>query len=203
MSSHSTSSGVLNWRTGLPALEGQVVSLREPTLDDVPAIRALLSLPDAPRFGLEACADEPDARRVILAAVRDRAAGTAFTYAITGSGDHTAIGLIQMRRLDPTFESAEMECTLAPASRGTGAFVDAARLAISFAFDTAGIHRVEVRVIVEHGRAHGALRKLGAVHEGILRRAIRRGNEYFDQALWALLKDDWSSQWMPDAPRVH
>ena len=203
MPSHFTTSGLLNWRTGLPVLTGQRVTLREPAPEDVPAIASLLSLSDASRFGLDAFAGEPDARRLIDTAVNDRSAGTAFTYVITLSGPRTAVGLMQIRRLDATFEAAEMECTLALASRGTGVFVDAARLAISFAFEAAGVHRLEARVIVENGRGNGALRKLGAVHEGVLRRAIRRGTQYFDQALWALLKDDWNSHWVPDAPSVH
>src|SRR5206468_2646126 len=119
------------------------------------------------------------------------------------TGTQKVVGLIQMRRLDPSFEAAEWECTIAPPSRGTGIFIDAARMAISFAFESAGIHRIEARIVVENGRGSGALRKLGAVHEGILRRAIRRRGAYVDQALWALLKDDWDSQWVPYTPSVH
>jgi RimJ/RimL family protein N-acetyltransferase len=203
MPSHFTTSGLLNWRAGLPVLAGQLVTLREPAPEDVPAIASLLSLSDASRFGLDAFTGELDARRLIDKAVHDRSAGTAFTYVITVTGARTAVGLMQIRRLDATFEAGEMECTLAPSSRGTGAFVDAARLAISFAFEAAGVHRLEARVIVENGRGNGALRKLGAVHEGILRRAIRRGTQYFDQALWGLLKDDWHSQSVADTPAVH
>jgi RimJ/RimL family protein N-acetyltransferase len=199
MSSQVTSSGALNWRTGLPVLTGQLVTLREPMSGDLSAIVALLSLPDAARFGF---ATDADGRRSIEAAMRDRAAGSAFTYVITLTGARAVVGLIQFRRLDPMFEAAEIECTLALSSRGTGVFVDAARLAISFAFET-GIHRLEARVVVENGRANGALRKLGAVHEGILRRAGRRGDEHCDQALWSLLKDDWTSTWVLDTRSVH
>ena len=48
-----------------------------------------------------------------------------------------------------------------------------------------------------------ALRKLGAVQEGLRRRSARRGQEYIDQVLWSLLKDDWSDHWVSIAPRVH
>jgi RimJ/RimL family protein N-acetyltransferase len=203
MSSHSTSAGVLNWRSGLPVLAGHLVTLREPMPSDLTALVSLLSLSDATHFGLDDVPSEADARRFIEGAAHDRAAGRAFTYVVTITGTQKVVGLIQMRRLDPSFEAAEWECTLAPPSRGTGIFIDAARLAISFAFESAGIHRIEARIVVENGRGSGALRKLGAVHEGILRRAIRRGGAYVDQALWALLKDDWDSQWVPYTPSVH
>lgn len=203
MSSHSTSTGVLNWRAGLPVLTGHLVTLREPMPHDLAALVSLLSLADATRFGLDEFTSEAGARRLIDGAARDRARGLAFTYGVTVTGVPKVVGLIQVRRLDPFFEAAEWECTLAPLSRGTGVFIDAARVAISFAFASAGINRLEARVVVENGRGNGALRKLGAVHEGILRRAIRRGNAHVDQALWALLKDDWDNHWVPAAPSVH
>jgi RimJ/RimL family protein N-acetyltransferase len=203
MSSHSTPTRVLIWRAGLPVLTGEMVTLREPTPSDCDALVSLLSLRDAGRFGLDRFGGEADARRLVDAAVRDRAAGLAFTYLITLTVTSSVVGILQIRRLDPTFEAAEWECSIAPSSRGTGVFVDAARAAIAFAFESAGIHRLEARVAVDNGRANGALRKLGAVHEGILRSAIRRDGAYADQALWALLKDEWGSHWAPDAPWVH
>jgi len=47
------------------------------------------------------------------------------------------------------------------------------------------------------------LNKLGAVQEGILRRAVRRGGAYHDQVLWSMLEDDWSDHWVMTASRVH
>jgi ribosomal-protein-alanine N-acetyltransferase len=184
-------------------LAGQLVSLREPTADDVPAVAAVLAMDDATRFGAEDAPEDLAAARVVEAALRDRLAGSAFTYLVTLVATRRVVGLIRVRRLDPTFECAEWECTLTQAVRGTGAFADAARAAMRFAFESVGIHRLEARVLLDNGRANGALRKLGGVHEGILRGAERRGSSYCDQALWALLKDDWNSQSMPDRASVH
>ena len=80
---------------------------------------------------------------------------------------------------------------------------EAARLVGSFVFGTLGTHRLEARVLLQHGRANGALRKLGAVQEGVLRRSVRRDDNYFDQVLWSLLRDDWGDHWVPIGPRVH
>jgi RimJ/RimL family protein N-acetyltransferase len=82
-------------------------------------------------------------------------------------------------------------------------FLDAARLVGSFAFGTVGVHRLEARVSLANGRANGALRKLGAVQEGVLRRSLYRAGEYVDQALWSLLEQDWAEHWVSTAPRVH
>jgi len=90
-----------------------------------------------------------------------------------------------------------------PAARGTGIFMEAARLVGSFVFETLGTHRLEARVLQQNGRAIGALRKIGAVQEGILRRSIRRGDTYLDQVLWSILREDWSDQHPSAAPRIH
>ena len=67
---------------------------------------------------------------------RERDRGLAFTYAVTLGSGRTLVGLLQVRQLDPAFEAAEWECTIAPSSRGSGMFLEAARLVGSFAFGT-------------------------------------------------------------------
>jgi RimJ/RimL family protein N-acetyltransferase len=192
-----------NWRDELPVLTGLNIVLREPTPYDVDPLVRLLSLGDATRFGLEEPPSDVSIQSLIDRAVRDRAKGLAFTYAITLGAARTVVGLLQVRQLDPAFEAAEWECTIAPPVRGTGVFVEAAQLAGSFVFGSLGTHRLEARVLLQNGRANGALRKLGAAQEGVLRRAARRAGEYADQVLWSMLKDDWGGHWVAAGPRVH
>ena len=192
-----------NWRGDLPALAGRMVVLREIAPQDLGAVVDLLSLSDATRFGLDEPVNEMCAQELIERAVRERASGFSFTYVITLAAARTVVGLLQVRQLDPSFEAAEWECTLAPSSRGSGIFLEAARLVGSFAFGTLGTHRLEARVLLQNGRANGALRKLGAAQEGVLRRSIRRGGDYFDQVLWSMLKEDWGDHWVSTSPRVH
>ena len=192
-----------NWRSELPALAGRMVVLREIAPQDLGAVVDLLSLSDATRFGLDEPVNEMCAQELIERAVRERASGFSFTYVITLATARTVVGLLQVRQLDPSFEAAEWECTLAPSSRGSGIFLEAARLVGSFAFGTLGTHRLEARVLLQNGRANGALRKLGAAQEGVLRRSIRRGGDYFDQVLWSMLKEDWGDHWVSTSPRVH
>jgi N-acetyltransferase len=192
-----------SWRADLPVLVGRTVTLREVGLQDVGPLMELLSLSDATRFGLDEAVSDVTVQQVIERAARDRAAGVAFTYAILLTASRELVGALQVRQLDPLFEAAEWECTIAPTSRGSGVFVEAARLAGSLAFGVIGAHRLESRVLLQNGRANGALRKLGAVQEGVLRRSIRRHDEYVDQVLWSMLREDWGESWMPGASRVH
>jgi ribosomal-protein-alanine N-acetyltransferase len=193
----------LDWRQELPPLTSRLVSLREPVSQDVAALVELLSSGDATSFGLEEPVSEVSVHELVDRAQRDRTAGVSFTYAVTTRASRALVGLVLVRQLDPAFEAAEWECTIAPAARGTGVFLETARLVGSFTFGSVGTHRLESRVLLQNGRANGALRKLGAVQEGVLRRSLRRGNTYLDQVLWSILKEDWGDHWVTTAARVH
>jgi RimJ/RimL family protein N-acetyltransferase len=203
MSTDPTVIAASTWRHELPVLNGRTVTLREPVSSDLGPLVDLLSVSDASRFGMDDPVTEVSVQQLIDRALETRTAGLAFTYIIMVNAGRTVAGLIQARQLDPSFEAAEWECTIAPSARGGSVFLEAARLVGSFAFGSVGAHRLEARVLLQNGRANGALRKLGAIQEGILRRSVRRGGEYCDQVLWAMLKEDWGEHWVSTAPRVH
>lgn len=192
-----------DWKHDLPVLTSRTVTLREPVASDLGPLCDLLSLADASRVGIDDPITELSVLQFIERVQRQRAAGTAFAFVISPGAARQVIGLVVVRQLDLVFEAAEWEATLAPSARGTGVFLDMARLIGSFAFGTVGVHRLEARVLVQNGRANGALRKLGAVQEGVLRRAVRRRAEYLDQVLWSILREDWGEHWVSTAPRVH
>jgi len=203
MAGEPSAIGVPAWRAALPPLTGSVVMLREPVTQDLGPLVDLLSLGDATRFGLEEPVSAAGVLELIERIARERASGLACTYVITLATARTIVGLVQVRQLDPSFQAAEWDCTIALSSRGGGVFLEAARLVGSFVFGTIGTHRLEARVLLQNGRANGALRKLGAVQEGILRRSVRRAGEYVDQVLWSLLKEDFGDHWVTTAPQVH
>jgi RimJ/RimL family protein N-acetyltransferase len=194
-----------DWRQELPVLNARMITLREPVAQDLSSLVDLLSCRDSSRFGIdeEIPISEVAVMSFIERTARERAAGVAFTFLISVGASRAAVGLIRVKQLDLSFEAAEWEVTLTPSTRGTGVFLEAARLVGSFAFGTVGVHRLEARVLMQNGRANGALRKLGAVQEGILRRSVRLNGQYFDQVLWSILKDDWGDHWVSTAPRVH
>ena len=203
MNNESTTLTTPNWRAELPTLTARLVTLREPGPSDLRPLMDLLLLGDASRFGIDEPVSEVSVQQLLDRISREREAGVAFTFLVTISSTRAIAGLVQARQIDLSWESAEWECTLAPSWRGTGAFLETARLVGSFAFGTVGVHRLEARVLLQNGRANGALRKLGAVQEGVLRESVRRGNAYLDQVLWSVLKEDWGEHWVSTAPRVH
>ena len=85
-------------------------------------------------------------------------------------------------------------------------FQDGAELMINFAFETVGVHRLEARAAVKNRRGNGALRKVGAVQEGLLRKSFLKNGEYLDQALWTILNGEWKPRKMwaaTDVRMVH
>ena len=61
---------VANWRNELPNLTARLVTLREPTPQDLSALVDLLSGADAARFGIENSNTELGVQRLIERAVR-------------------------------------------------------------------------------------------------------------------------------------
>jgi len=180
-----------DWRSGLPCLTGTHVSLREMRASDAPALFAALSSEQVSKFISPPPATIDGFGRFINWAIRQREAGQYVCFAVVPHGSDTAIGIFQVRSLEPAFGTAEWGFALSSEFWGSGFFVDGANLVINFAFDVLGVHRLEARAAVKNARGNGALRKLGAVQEGVLRRSFLRNGEYLDQALWTILQDEW------------
>ena len=73
----------------------------------------------------------------------------------------------------------------------------------AFAFDVVGVHRLEARAAVKNGRGTGALRKFGAVQEGVLRKSFLKYGEYIDQMLWTILKEEFRQAKVVWSERLH
>ncbi len=78
-----------------------------------------------------------------------------------------------------------------PHLRGTGFNRRVKDMMLARAFDC-GIRRVEFRVDKRNGRSQAAMKKLGAVREGLLRAdRITWTGHVRDTVLFAILKDEW------------
>src|SRR5687767_5305775 len=178
-----------DWKTQLPVLQTKGITLRELRVSDAASLLSLLTTEEVTRFISPPPTTIEGFARFIQWAQREREAGRYVCFAVVPDGYETAVGLFQVRQLDPTFGTAEWGFALGSAFWGSGLFQAGAALVINFAFDVIGAHRLEARAAVQNGRGNGALRKVGAVQEGILRKSFLRGGKYLDQALWAILSE--------------
>ena len=191
------------WSNGLPTLQGTFVDLRPLRRSDAPALSILMADKDVTQFLAEPPASVAAFERFIERYERDASEGAAFVMAIAPHGLEIPVGIVQVRQLDARFETAEWGFVLASAFWGTGVFSDAARLLLRFAFEDAGIHRLEARCVLRNGRGNGALQKLGAVKEGVLRQSCTLDGARHDQALWALVASDRPVAQISADLRVH
>ncbi len=178
-----------DWQRQLPVLAGTIVVLRELRTSDAPSLFAMLTTEEVSRFISPPPSTVEGFERFIAWTHRQRLAGQYACLAVTIND--TAIGIFQLRQLDRRFELAEWGFAIGSAFWGSGIFTESATLMLQFAFETVGVLRLEARAAVRNGRGNGALRKLGAVQEGVLRKSFSRNGEQYDQALWAILADDW------------
>ena len=192
-----------DWRQKLPVLTGSGVTLRELRTTDAPVLFAMLSTEEVARFISPPPTSVEGFQRFIAWTHSERAAGRYLCFGIVPDGMDAAVGLFQVRQSVPDFESAEWGFALGSAYWGTGLFIAGAQLVLDFSFDVIGVHRLEARAAVQNGRGNGALRKIGALQEGILRRSFLRNGAYLDQVLWAILATDRQSLRSAGSPSVH
>jgi len=187
----ATATVTSDWRTALPVLTGNKVTLRELEMSDAAPLFAMLTAEEVSRFISPPPTTVEGFEKFITWARAERAAGRYACFAVVPHGMNTAVGLFQVRQLEAGFASAEWGFALGSAFWGTGLFIDGGQLVVDFAVETLGVGRLEARACVANGRGNGALRKLGAVQEGVLRRSFLKNGQFLDQMLWSILADEW------------
>jgi RimJ/RimL family protein N-acetyltransferase len=179
------------WRVSLPTLRANGVTLRELRLSDAPSLLAFLNTEEVTRFISPPPTTVAGFERFIEWTHRERAAGHYVCFGIVPDGYDQAVGLFQVRQLNASFQTAEWGFVMGSNFWGTGLFIESARAVVTFTFTAIGVDRLEARSCVQNGRGNGALQKLGATREGVLRQSFLRNTEYHDQVLWAILAADW------------
>ena len=192
-----------NWRQQLPVLAAGSVTLRAMRIDDAESLCLLLTTAEVARFVSPPPSTVEGFRRFITWAGREQAAGRYACFAVVPAGTDTAVGIFQVRQLDSEFRNAEWGFVIASPHWGTGLFADGAKLVVDFAVDTIGVNRLEARAAVPNGRGNGALAKVGAVREAVLRQSFERDGLRYDQHLWSILASDWRAASQVTSASVH
>ena len=196
-----------NWQQSLPELISDHARLRQMRPSDAPSLFATLTTEEVARFISPPPPTVGAFERFIATMLIQQAAGTAVCFAVTLPDDDKAIGIFQVRQLEPGFETAEWGFAIGLPFWGTGIFVDGAALVLDFVFNIVGVRRLEARAVAQNGRGNGALLKVGAVQEGVLRKSFVRNGRELDQVLYSILDVDWRAwrvgTWPARRPQVH
>lgn len=180
-----------DWTTGLPVLTGRRMMLRELVKTDALSLLSMLSAEEVSRFISPPPTTPEGFEKFVAWAHRERQAGNQMTFGMVPEGCDHAVGLVQVRAIAPKFSVAEWGFAVGSPFWGTGLFLASARMTLDFAFQHTGVNRLEARAVVQNGRGNGALRKLGAVQEGVLRGSLLKNGKYLDQIMWSILSQDW------------
>ena len=176
----------VQWRHGLPILEGSHVTARELRPSDAIALHAIATEPEVARFSWPAPPHADAVRKFINWAHAERQAERYICFAVVCRRTGLLAGLFEMRRMQPDFFRAETGFFLSSNFWGHGIFDEAAGLVYNFALGVVGVSRIEARTAVENVRGNAALEKAGFRLEGRLRDAFVHDGRYADQNLWAM-----------------
>ena len=185
------------WRTALPELRGDGVTIRELRLEDAESLASLFADPDVGRYIPPPPSSTRDFARFINWAHEQRHSGTILCFGVVPDGCDAAVGVLQLHEVEPDFHIAEWGFVFGRPYWGTGLFQRSADLLLRFAFETVGIHRLEARAMAANPRANAVLRRMGATEEGHLRQSFLLGGQYHDDVLWSILAADWRKRQAP------
>ena len=113
-------------------------------------------------------------------------------WAITIDGDDLAVGFVALFGLERELGPELAVLVGDPAAWGRGVAREAERQACIEAFSNYGAHRVHAEIPATNQAAQKVVTFLGFQREGVMRRAIKRGDERIDNQVWGLLEEDFT-----------
>ncbi len=179
-------------------LRGTRVQLTALTQDDLPAIAAWYQDTEFMRL-LDATPAHPksaESLRTWLDDAQKASDGYLFGIQLLNgdglSGDSPLIGFIEVDGILWMHGTAWFSIAIAPREyweQGYG--TEAARLALTFAFQELNMHRVQATVFSYNRRSMAMFERLGFRREGAFREFIHRDGERYDMLLYGILRREF------------
>ncbi len=140
--------------------------------------------PAASQRYAESCAADWDSGRAVRLAIRQR-------------GTNRLQGIVGLDNCVHIHKNCELGYWLKYEAQGHGIMSESARLALDFAFDELGLHRVRCAAATDNQRSLAVIRGLGFHFEGTARQAEFVGSRWLDHSVFSLLSTDerpWRSK---------
>ncbi len=172
------------------------VELRDFRPEDAPAVHRWFNEPrvTSDLVGGRERFTEDDARGWVERAIdrsRDR------KWAIVLDGAKEPVGFVALFGLDRDTGPELAVLVGDPDAWGRGVAREAERQACIHAFDGLHAHRINAEIPATNRAAQKVVTHLGFRREGVMRSAIRRGDETVDNELWGLLPDEFTGRGDP------
>jgi RimJ/RimL family protein N-acetyltransferase len=122
-----------------------------------------------------------------------QAAGTQLAFVVRRLADERIVGSSRYLNIERVHGRLEIGWTWYERSAWASSVnPEAKRLMLGHAFERLGARRVELRCDARNTRSHGAILRLGAVKEGVLRRhQLVQHGVLRDTALFSILAEEW------------
>jgi RimJ/RimL family protein N-acetyltransferase len=134
---------------------------------------------------------------VVAASIADRRRAAAYVVRLLGDGPHgaagTIVGTTSLGDESLPDERVHLGWTAySPSVWATAVNPECKLLLLAHAFDDCGFGRVKIQTDNLNTRSQGAIARLGAVREGVLRRHQARADGSFrDTVVFSILRDEW------------
>jgi N-acetyltransferase len=180
-------------------LEGTFVRLEPLAIDHLPALSRIAYDPDLWTWTTSHIANEADLRAYIEEAVALHRAGTALPFCTVIAGTNEVVGSSRFGNYDAANRRVEIGWSwVARPWQRSAVNAEAKLLMLDYAFTELECLRVEFKTDALNARSRGALEKLGARQEGILRsHMITRTGRRRDSVYFSILVEEW-----PDVRRA-
>lgn len=174
-------------------LEGRHVRLEPLTRGHLDALWAVGADPELWRLSLSTVASRVDLAAYVDAALAAQAAGTALPFATVHRASGTVVGSTRFGNVSLAHRRVEIGWTwvAAPWQR-TAVNTEAKWLMLRHAFERLGCMRVELKTDARNSRSQNAMRRLGAVEEGTLRKHMVCDDGHLrDTVYFSVTDDEW------------
>jgi ribosomal-protein-alanine N-acetyltransferase len=182
-------------------MRGEHVLLRPPRSSDARELReARVANADhlAPWNPLPAPGTDPLALPTIRSDIsrlrREWRDDRAFGFLIAAcEGGEPIIGFVRLSEVvRRPFQNAYLGYWIAADRQGAGLMTEAVELVLAFAFQQAGLHRVQAAVIPRNTGSRRVLAKAGFREEGLALRYLEIAGRWEDHVLHAITSEDWA-----------
>ena len=130
-----------------------------------------------------------DMRRFLQDKAAENCAGLGLTMGIWWG--ETLCGAIGLHRFDQLHRNSSIGYWVDCQYEGQGMVTLACRAIISEAFSEYSLHRIEIRCAIGNERSAAIARRLGFLHEGVLRDAEWLHDHWVNLNVYSILEPDW------------
>ncbi|HEX9391980.1 MAG TPA: GNAT family protein [Usitatibacteraceae bacterium] len=174
-------------------LTGKAVRLEPLRMAHVPALVHVGLAPELWRWIPSPVTNAEEMRAYVELALDEQRRGVSLPFAIVDQAGGEVIGSTRYGNIELAHRRLEIGWTwLTPAFQRGPANTEAKRLLLTHAFETLGMHRVELKTDALNDKSRKAIARIGATQEGIFRRhLITASGRVRDTVYFSIIDSEW------------